>query len=56
MVENANAMKNDEALRQEFAELVTATERAAVQLARPWRIATGILAAVVIALLYRRGT
>lgn len=53
-MENANTMKNDKDLRREFAEMVQATERAAVQLSRPWKITTSILAAVVIVTLLNR--
>lgn len=49
-MDNANTMKNDEAIRREFAEMVQSTERAAAQLARPWKISTGILAAAVVTL------
>lgn len=49
-MDNANTMKNDENLRREFAEMITATQKAADQLSRPWKIATGILAAAVVTL------
>lgn len=49
-METANTMKNDEDLRREFAEMVTATQKAADQLSRPWKITTGILAAAVVTL------
>lgn len=41
-------MKDDTTLRQEFAEMVKATERAAVQLARPWKVVCAVLAVVVV--------
>lgn len=50
MVESANTMKNDAALRREFAEMVEAAAKCAAELSRPWKITTGILAAAVIAL------
>lgn len=43
-------MKDDVILRQEFAAMVQATERAAAELTRPWKITTGILAAAVVTL------
>ena len=50
-------VKDDETLRREFAEMVTATEKAAAQLARPRKISTAVLAAIVtvIAGLFLRG-
>lgn len=43
-METANTTMNDKALRREFAELVNACGRCAREAARPWRIATGLLA------------
>lgn len=40
-------MEKNEVLRREFAEMVTAMEKAAAQLARPWKISTAVLAAIV---------
>lgn len=41
-------VKDDETLRQEFAEMVTVTEKVAAQLARPWKISTAVLATIVL--------
>ena len=47
--------KHDEELRQEFAEMVHAVERAANKLAWPWKLATAILTvALAVALLWRK--
>lgn len=43
-------------LRQQFGKMVTATERAAVQLARPWKVACAVLTVVTaLTAIKRRG-
>lgn len=47
-------MKDDVTLRQEFAAMVQATERAAAQLARPWEIACAVLAVVAVLAAFKK--
>lgn len=46
-METANTTMNDKVLRREFADLVTAVERATAEAVRPWKIATCFLAAAL---------